>query len=290
MSRWQRSESPFAIENKCSSRRCDLKLLGPGTHFAKHRLGYLYLRQFQGVRDAYDAAVFGLDAHDRLDCQLDGLTLSVHDDRDCAAIEIHGCDDVRVCGRNVDFPEQSHGNNVRAAHSGCIAVRFGCQAKDNDLLDLRAKVPFHEAAISARNVGIEASPADVLPHFIDDQNIYFIKIQLRHLSLRKLLQHRFTGCNLRSGHDFYDRGLIMRVFHDAHAKQDITPGEIDITYFWKQHRESIHAVLVIRGCAVDLADTDRQHLGHAAFRCAAKRGVRLDAVDHHNAFRFGRKA
>src|SRR3954451_22051422 len=70
MSRRQRSEAPLTVERECGGRRGNLKLLGSAAHFGKHRLGYLDVRQLQSVGNADDAAVFGFDAHHRLDRKL----------------------------------------------------------------------------------------------------------------------------------------------------------------------------------------------------------------------------
>src|SRR5579859_3957333 len=265
-------------------------MLGTGPYFAEQGFGNLNLGDVEGIADAHDATVFRLYPDDGFDCQLDGFALRVHDDGDCTAVEIHRGDDIGVSRRNVDFLEQPHGNDVGSTHPGGIDVGFRRESEYDDFLHFRSEVPFHGTTVAAGDVGIEAGAADVLAHFVDDQHVDLVDVNLRHQALRHFLEHRFPACNLAGRHDFYDRGLVVRIFDDPHSEQDIALRQIDVAHLGQQRGKSIHAVLVVSGGAVDLADADRQHLGYAALRGAAKRRVRLDAVDDNDAVRFGREA
>src|SRR5258705_7360038 len=139
-------------------------MLGTGAHFAKQGFRYLDLGDIESVADAHDPAVFRFYPHDGFHRELDRLAFRVHDHGDGAAVKIHRGNDVGVGRGNVDLPEQAHGDYIRAADSGGVAVCLLGQVEHDDLLDLRSEVPLHCAAVAAGDVRIEARAADVLAH------------------------------------------------------------------------------------------------------------------------------
>src|SRR6185436_9873111 len=175
-------------------------------------------------------------------------------------------------------------------HSGGVAVRLLGESEHDDLLDLGPEIPFYEAPVAAGDVGVEAGTADVLAHFVDDQHVDLVEVQLWHQAFGLFLQHGLPARDLVRRHDLDDSGLVVRVFDDPYAEQNVALRQVHVAHLGQQGRECVHAVLVVGGGAVDLADADREHLGHAALGCAAKRGMRLDPVDDDNALGFGREA
>jgi hypothetical protein len=182
-------------------------------------------------------------------------------------------------------------DHIGLTHTRGIAVRAGGELPRVDASNRRLRAcGFTHHVVAAGDVGVEASPADVLAHLVEDHDIERLERQLRQQCVRLGEQLRLRCEQLRRGHSDDRRGHIVLILDDGDAPDDTHSIQDDLGDR-RQHlpEAPVVGVLVCQLRTTLFAHANDEHLGEAALDVSGEAGVWLDTVDHADPIRAGRR-
>ena len=193
-------------------------------------------------------------------------------------------DNVDRRGLPVHRRQQAVVNEVGQADAGGIAVAVQVQAADINPFD--GAGPGQDKAalgLAPNHVGVQPRAAEVLAHFIHDQQVHILERQTGHQATRLVQELHFVLFHRGRGDGDDASGLVQRVLEDADAEGKFAEPE-HLARDWQQRRRVAQADggLVKLVGPLLFAQADCRHLHQPALDRSMEISVWFDAVDRDN--------